>query len=84
VTLRVELDRLPPDVVAALERGEIVEFETAGEVVATAKGAHPQVDWQEFFEARKQAPALDHEDFLRELERVREELNSPFEPAWQS
>ena len=84
MTVRIELDRLPPDVVAALERGETVEFENEGEVVATAKGTNPQVDWQAFFNAREQAPALDHDDFLRELEQVREQLNSPFEPAWQS
>jgi hypothetical protein len=37
MTIRVDVDRLPPDVAEALARGETVEFEQDGRVTSVAR-----------------------------------------------
>ncbi len=41
MTVRVDVDRLPPEVVAALDRGDTVEFERSGKVTAAARPEEP-------------------------------------------
>ncbi len=85
VSTRISAKELPADVLAALERGDSVELESDGVVIGnvTPTTTRP-VDWAAFWEARRGAPALDYEDFLRDLEMIRNELNSPAESRWPS
>lgn len=80
MTTRLSAERLPADVLAALERGDLVELERDGEVIGCITPAEKKLmDWQAFFEARRADPPLDYQDFLRDLESIRAELNSPAE-----
>jgi hypothetical protein len=82
MTIRVDVDRLPPDVAEALARGDTVELEQDGELIARVEPCERKVNWEAFFEARKDAPPLDYDDFLRDLEIIRQELNKPAEIRW--
>jgi antitoxin (DNA-binding transcriptional repressor) of toxin-antitoxin stability system len=63
-----------------LERGEPVEIERDGQIVARVEPcAEPRFKtWKEYVEARKSDPPLDDE-FERDLAIAREMLNTPVE-----
>jgi hypothetical protein len=85
VTIRVNVDELPDEVVAALNRGDSVEFEREGEVVGTmTPSLAGSTDWARFLEVRRSDPPLDYEAFLKDLDVVRQELNTPVESLWPS
>ncbi len=81
--MRVDVDRLPPEVVEALDRGDTVEFERDGELVGHARIERKRLSWQEFWQLRRASPPLD-EDFLRDVENVRLMLNTPMTDPWES
>jgi hypothetical protein len=83
---RVAFESLPEDVRAAIERGDTVEIERGGRVLGCIE--HREDDWPERVRRWKERiasdPPLDYDDFLRDLETIREELNKPAEmPRWE-
>ena len=85
MSLRVDVSELPGDVIAALERGETVEVERDGEVVASFAMPPVVTDWERYVALRRAAPPLGYDDFLEDLEKVRTWFNSPNEsPEWPS
>ncbi|MBA4180775.1 MAG: hypothetical protein C0506_09325 [Anaerolinea sp.] len=83
MTVRVDVDRLPAEVVDALNRGDIVEFERDGELVASVRAEPKRISWREYWELRRNAPPLD-DDFLNDVEEVRRMLNAPMTDPWES
>ncbi len=83
MTVRLDVDRLPAEVVAALNRGDTVEFEHDGELVGRLRVESKPISWREYWERRRNAPRLD-DDFLRDIEDVRRMLNAPMDDPWES
>lgn len=83
MTLRVDVDQLPAEVIAALERGDTVEFEHDGEVVGQVRVEPKRISWPEYWRRRSEAPPLD-DDFLSDLEEIRNMLNAPMTNPWES
>lgn len=81
MTIRVELDRLPPDVVAALERGDSVEFESHGKVAAIARPEAPGTKGGLWL-ALAELPPMD-EDFERDIAKIGEVVHEQGW-AWES
>lgn len=78
MTVRIAIEDLPPEARRALERGDSVELERDGEIVGRLEpGSTPKSGWDRFLELRREAPALDHDEFLEDLELVRGLLNQP-------
>lgn len=81
MTLRIDVKDLGEEVCASLERGEAVEIERDGRVVA--KIEPPKGGLLAFLEARKGKEPLD-EDFERDMEIARQMLNElVVTPAWE-
>ena len=83
MTLRVDVDQLPAEVIAALERGDTVEFERHGEIVGRVEIEPKRISWREYWELRRNDPPLD-DDFLGDLEEMRDMLNAPMTNPWES
>ena len=83
MTVRVDIDQLPAEVVAALERGDTVEFEHHGEVVGKVRVEPKRISWQEYWRRREEAPPIDGE-FLQDIEDIRDSLNAPMTNPWES
>ena len=82
MTLRIDVKELGEEVCASLERGEAVEIERDGKVVA--KIEPPKGGLLAFLEARKGQEPMD-EDWERDLAKVREWMNQPVElDEWDS
>ncbi len=82
--VRISADSLPPEALRALSEGDVVEFERDGELIGTMAPCKPPFSWERYIEQRRKARPLDYDDFLKDLEMIREELNTPIEPAWPS
>ena len=80
--MRVDVDQLPPEVVAALNRGDTVEVEHDGELVACVRPEPKRITWREYWELRRNSPPLD-DDFLNDVEEVRRMLNAPMTNPWE-
>ena len=83
MTLRVDVDQLPAEIVAALERGDTVEFEHDEEIVGEVRVEPKRISWREYWERRRNDPPLD-DDFLGDLEEIRNMLNAPMTNPWES
>jgi antitoxin (DNA-binding transcriptional repressor) of toxin-antitoxin stability system len=81
MTLRIDVKDLGEEVCASLERGEAVEIERDGRVVA--KIEPPKGGLLAFIEARKGQEPMD-EDWERDMETARRMLNeSVFTEPWE-
>lgn len=78
----MDVDRLPPEVVAALNRGDTVEFQHDGELVASVRPEPKRISWREFLERERQSGPLD-EDFMNDVEGVGRMLNAPMTDPWE-
>ncbi len=74
MTLRIDVKDLGEEVCASLERGEAVEIERDGQVVATIEP--PKGGLLAFLEWRKTQEPMD-EDWERDMEIARRMLNEP-------
>lgn len=86
MVVRIRAEDLADEVREPLSRGEMVEIEHDGQVVARLEPCAPGragVDWKAYVEARKSDPPLDDE-FERDMATARELLNEPVETApWE-
>jgi hypothetical protein len=85
MTVRIPIEPLPAEAREALERGESVEVEREGTVVGSVQA--DLRSWEERLLAWQAAvrrdPPLDYDEFEKELEDIRRELNRPAEmPRW--
>ena len=84
--MRIPIESLPAEAREALERGESVEVEREGEVVTRIEFA--KASWEErrarWAERVRSEPPVDYDEFLADLEQIRNELNRPAEmPRWE-
>ena len=84
MAVRLPADSLSPEALRALSEGDVVEFERDGELIGTMAPCKAPFTWERYFEQRRTDPPLDYDDFLKDLAMIREELNTPIEPAWPS
>jgi antitoxin (DNA-binding transcriptional repressor) of toxin-antitoxin stability system len=84
MAIRVDVNSLSDEVRKSLERGEVVEIEQDGEVVARIPPSRPSGGLRGFLELRLQDEPVD-EDFERDLATARELINETVvtEP-WES
>jgi hypothetical protein len=73
---RIRVEDLGDEVRESLERGEAVEIERDGKVVASIPAERPKNAFEVFLELRRQHEPVD-EDFERDLEQIRKEMNRP-------
>ena len=84
----IDISELPEAVRACLLRGESVQVEDGGRVVAHVEPqSRPNpgtpVDWEGYLAARRAAPPLDDE-FEKDMEKVWEVTNRPVAPVeWE-
>jgi hypothetical protein len=84
MVIRVPFESLPEEVRSAIERGDCVEFDRDGNVVARMEGEKPS--WEErrarWAERARSEPPVDYDEFLADLEQIREEMNRPAEARY--
>jgi hypothetical protein len=86
MSLRIDINELPEDLRLALAAGDTMEFESDGELLARAERCFGpvRISWEEYFALRRSDPALDLDEFERDLRRFRGHMNRPMEPSpWE-